>query len=151
MIFVDRWFGFSEKCWVEQIIYFVVTQEGSTLMNSIQFLSLSLSFSHRLQQNLKTNVTELELWFLNNKEMILGSLLLDISVLLVHSMKCLWIKPFQSLPTTDVMGHYTVFLGYKMESYFSVHAPATLSSFSYNQLFPNKAPLQDEINLMSAE
>lgn len=41
--------------------------------------------------------------------MILGSLLLDICVLLVHSMKCLWIKPFQSLPTTDVMGAITLF------------------------------------------
>lgn len=51
----------------------------------------------------------MELWFLNDKEIILGNLLLDVSMLSVDSMKCIQIKLFQSLPTEDVMGTIILF------------------------------------------
>lgn len=55
------------------------------------------------------NVTELEFWLLNNKEVIWDNLLLDVSVLFVDSMMCIQIKLIRILPTAGMMETITLF------------------------------------------
>lgn len=55
------------------------------------------------------NVTELEFWFLNNKEVIWDNLLLDVSVLFVDSMMCIHIKLIRILLTAGMMETITLF------------------------------------------